>query len=53
MISDPAVRNVLTYDGVIPAVAIEHTDEGWVSADGEPALIASFYVSIKVEQTSV
>lgn len=37
---------ILGADGVTPAVAIEHTDEGWGDYSGEPILTASFYVAL-------
>lgn len=41
---------VITLDGVIPAVAIQGTDQGWGYGGYEPALIASFYVSMAARQ---
>lgn len=38
----------LTAEGVIPAVCIEGTDEGWGSSSYEPDVLASFYVSLRV-----
>ena len=39
---------ILGYDGITPAVAIPHTDEGWGDFSGEPTLLASFYVALKL-----
>lgn len=38
----------LTASGVIPAVCIEGTDEGWESSSYEPDVLASFFVSLRV-----
>ena len=37
-------------DGLIPAVAIEGTEEGWGSGGHEPCLFASFYVALALRQ---
>lgn len=37
---------ILGADGITPAVAIEHTDEGWGDYSGEPILAASFFVAL-------
>lgn len=44
---------VLTGFGVRPAVALEGTEEGWGSSWYQPALLASFYISLttKTEET--
>lgn len=41
---------ILGPDGLIPAVNIPYTDEGWGEDGYEPALIASFYVAIAVKE---
>ena len=41
---------ILTAEGIIPSVAIPHTDEGWGDFMGEPDLIASFYVAIRLKE---
>jgi len=39
---------VLTGQGIVPAVSIPGTDEGWGMGGYEPSIIASFYVSVMV-----
>lgn len=41
---------IITEDGLIPAVAINGTDEGWNYGYHEPRLIASFYVALAVKE---
>ena len=43
---------ILGADGLIPAVAIEGTEEGWGSYSHEPSLIASFYVALAMRDGS-
>lgn len=40
---------ILGVDGLTPAVAVQHTDEGWGMGGYEPVLIASFYVAIALK----
>lgn len=42
---------IITADGLVPAVSIDGTDEGWNSGYYEPSLIASFYVAVMMEDT--
>lgn len=41
---------ILTAEGLIPSVAIPNTDEGWGDFMGEPDLIASFYVAVRLKE---
>jgi hypothetical protein len=44
---------VLTGQGVVPAVSIPGTDEGWNMGHYDPQVIASFYVSVMLhDETS-
>lgn len=38
--------DLLTVEGMIPAVAVPHTDEGWGVGGYEPTVVASFVVAV-------
>jgi hypothetical protein len=42
---------IITVEGLIPAVSIYGTDEGWNEGYYEPSLIASFYVAVLMKES--
>ena len=49
-VSHVPTMGIITAEGLVPAVAIEGTDEGWNVGYYEPSLIASFYVAVLMKE---